>query len=66
MPELCGPRYGWAMKERNTQPVFYRDVPGRRSYLVSLTLCNTANVSTAIKNMSTHLHHVLGVSYSTQ
>ena len=46
MSEFCGPRNGWTMKERNTQPVVSRDFPGRKSFLVSLTLCNTANVST--------------------
>ena len=45
MPELHGTRNGWAVEERNTQPVFCRDVPRRKSFPVSLTLCNTASIS---------------------
>ena len=66
MPELHGTRNGWAVKERNTQPVFCRDVPRRKSFLVSLTLCNTAsNSAKLVKNTSTYLHHMLGVLYAT-
>ena len=55
MSEFCGPRNGWTMKERNIQPVFCRDIPGRRYFLVSLPLCNTANVSKLVKNMFQHV-----------
>ena len=60
-----GPRNGWAKKERNIQSVFYRDVPGRRSFLVSLTLCDTANVSTTSQKHFNIFASSVGVSYAT-